>query len=153
MYRFLAALWGVLSAGILLFGYVAGAKSRHITMNGSVHILLEEEEEQTENIEVKPGEQIEKSAWVTVEKSEAKVQVRVKVLADGIMAPQQRDLLENIQMNENWFYCEKDGYFYCAEKLCEGKKVHFQAKITVPPKWKEWTEDLQFRLELAADGV
>ena len=56
-------------------------------------------------------------------------------------------------MDENWFYCEKDGYFYCAEKLCEGKKVHFQAKITVPPKWKEWTEDLQFRLELAADGV
>ena len=153
MYRFLAALWGVLSAGILLFGYVAGARSRHITMNGSVHILLEEEEEQTENIEVKPGEQIEKSAWVTVEKSEAKVQVRVKVLADGIMAPQQRDLLENIQMDENWFYCEKDGYFYCAEKLCEGKKVHFQAKITVPPKWKEWTEDLQFRLELVADGV
>ena len=153
MYRFLTALWGVLSAGILLFGYVAGARSRHITMNGPVHILLEEEEEQTENIEVKPGEQIEKSAWVTVEKSEAKVQVRVKVLADGIMAPQQRDLLENIQMNENWFYCEKDGYFYCAEKLCEGKKVHFQAKITVPPKWKEWTEDLQFRLELAADGV
>ena len=95
----------------------------------------------------------EKSAWVTVEKSEAKVQVRVKVLADGIMAPQQRDLLENIQMDENWFYCEKDGYFYCAEKLCEGKKVYFQAKITVPPKWKEWTEDLQFRLELAADGV
>lgn len=81
------------------------------------------------------------------------MQVRVKVLADGIMAPQQRDLLENIQMDENWFYCEKDGYFYCAEKLCEGKKVHFQAKITVPPKWKEWTEDLQFRLELAADGV
>ena len=116
MYRFLAALWGVLSAGILLFGYVAGA-------------------------------------WVTVEKSEAKVQVRVKVLADGIMAPQQRDLLENIQMDENWFYCEKDGYFYCAEKLCEGKKVHFQAKITLPPKWKEWTEDLQFRLELVADGV
>ena len=153
MYRFLAALWGVLSAGILLFGYVAGARSRHITRNGPVHILLEEEEEQTENIEVKPGEQIEKSAWITVEKSEAKVQVRVKVLADGIMAPQQRDLLENIQMNENWFYCEKDGYFYCAEKLCEGKKVHFQAKITVPPKWKEWTEDLQFRLELAADGV
>ena len=56
-------------------------------------------------------------------------------------------------MDENWFYCEKDGYFYCAEKLCEGKKVYFQAKITVPPKWKEWTEDLQFRLELAADGV
>lgn len=153
MYRFLAALWGVLSAGILLFGYVAGARSRHITRNGPVHILLEEEEEQTENIEVKPGEQIEKSAWITVEKSEAKVQVRVKVLADGIMAPQQRDLLENIQMDENWFYCEKDGYFYCAEKLCEGKKVYFQAKITVPPKWKEWTEDLQFRLELAADGV
>ena len=51
----MAALWGVLSAGILLFGYVAGARSRHITMNGSVHILLEEEEEQTENIEVKPG--------------------------------------------------------------------------------------------------
>ena len=71
MYRFLAPLWGVLSAGILLFGYVAGARSRHITMNGPVHILLEEEEEQTENIEVKPGEQIEKSAWVTVEKSEA----------------------------------------------------------------------------------
>ena len=47
MYRFLAALWGVLSAGILLFGYVAGARSRHITMNGPVHILLEEEEEQT----------------------------------------------------------------------------------------------------------
>ena len=67
----MAALWGVLSAGILLFGYVAGARSRHITMNGPVHILLEEEEEQTENIEVKPGEQIEKSAWVTVEKSEA----------------------------------------------------------------------------------
>ena len=75
MYRFLAALWGVLSAGILLFGYVAGARSRHITMNGPVHILLEEEEEQTENIEVKPGEQIEKSAWITVEKSEEKVQV------------------------------------------------------------------------------
>ena len=64
----MAPLWGVLSAGILLFGYVAGARSRHITMNGPVHILLEEEEEQTENIEVKPGEQIEKSAWVTVEK-------------------------------------------------------------------------------------
>ena len=62
--------------------------------------------------------------------------MRVKVLADGIMAPQQRDLLENIQMNENWFYCEKDGYFYCAEKLCEGKKVHFQAKITVPQNGK-----------------
>ena len=53
MYRFLAALWGVLSAGILLFGFVAGARSRHITMNGPVHILLEEEDEQTENIEVK----------------------------------------------------------------------------------------------------
>ena len=47
MYRFLAALWGVLSAGILLFGFVAGARSRHITMNGPVHILLEEEEAQT----------------------------------------------------------------------------------------------------------
>lgn len=68
MYRFLAALWGVLSAGILLFGYVAGARSRHITMNGPVHILLEEEEEQTENIEVKPGEQIEKSAWSPLKK-------------------------------------------------------------------------------------
>ena len=153
MHRFLAALWGMLSAGILLFGYVAGARSRQITMNGPVHILLEEEEGQVADIEVKPGEKIEKSAWITVEKSEANVQVRVKVLTSGLMAPQQRDLLENIQVDENWFYCGKDGYFYCAEKLYEGEKVQFQAEITVPPKWKEWTEDLQFRLELAANGV
>ena len=46
----------------MLFADVAGARSRHITMNGPVHILLEEEEEQTENIEVKPEKQIEKSA-------------------------------------------------------------------------------------------
>lgn len=153
MYRFLTALWGMLSAGILVFGYAAGAKSRQITMNGPVHILLEEEEGQAADIEVKPGEKIEKSAWITVEKSEGDVQVRVKVLTDGVMAPQQRDLLENIQVGENWFYCGKDGYFYCAEKLCEGEKVQFRAEITVPTKWKTWTEDLQFRLELAADGV
>ena len=122
-------------------------------MNGPVHILLEEEEEQTENIEVKPGEQIEKSAWVTVEKSEEKVQVRIKVLADGIMAPQQRDLLENIQMNENWFYCEKRWLFLlCRKNFVKEKKYIFRQK-SQSPKWKEWTEDLQFRLELAADGV
>ena len=103
-------------------------------MNGPVHILLEEEEEQTENIEVKPGEQIEKSAWITVEKSEEKVQSAGQSTGRRIMAPQQRDLLENIQMDENWFYCEKDGYFYCAEKLCEGKKSTFSGKNHSPPK-------------------
>ena len=102
-------------------------------MNGPVHILLEEEEEQTENIEVKPGEQIEKSAWITVEKSEAKVQVRVKVLADGIMAPQQRDLLENIQMDENWFYCEKMAIFTVQKNLLKEKST-FSGKNHSPPK-------------------
>ena len=66
MYRFLAALWGVLTEGNMHFGYVAGARSRHFTMKGPEHFLLEEEEEQTENIEVKPGEQIEKSSGFTV---------------------------------------------------------------------------------------
>ena len=78
--------------------------------------------------------------------------MRVKVLADGIMAPQQRDLLETFRWMKTGLL-RKRWLFYCAEKLCEGKKVYFHAKITVPPKWKEWTEDLQFRLELAADGV
>ena len=48
---------------------------------------------------------------------------------------------------------KKMAIFTVQKNFVKGKKVHFQAKITVPPKWKEWTEDLQFRLELAADGV
>ena len=154
MYRFLAPLWGSVIRRHFAFR-IRGRSQEPSYHNERAGTYFTGRRGRTDGeYRSKAGRANRKNLpGSPLKKSEAKVQVRVKVLADGIMAPQQRDLLENIQMDENWFYCEKDGYFYCAEKLCEGKKVHFQAKITVPPKWKEWTEDLQFRLELAADGV
>ena len=42
---------------------------------------------------------------------------------------------------------------FTVQKNFVKEKSTFSGKNPQSPKWKEWTEDLQFRLELAADGV
>ena len=42
---------------------------------------------------------------------------------------------------------------FTVQKNFVKEKSTFSGKNHSPPKWKEWTEDLQFRLELATDGV
>ena len=158
---FCRMLWGMTAAVILLLGYASGVRSRQLTMSGRVHILLETESEGTDRETkqegkaemVSPGDTILKTACLRVEKASGKTRVRVKLLADGITAAKQRDLLEDVQADGAWEYSEGDGYFYCLRTLEEGESVTFRARVQIPEKWGQIEDELQFRLELAAEGV
>ena len=91
LHLFCRILWGMTAAVILMLGYASGVKSRQMTMSGGVHIRIETEQRETEELmQVSPGETIKKQVYIRVEKCSGKTKVRVKLFADGITAAQQR---------------------------------------------------------------
>ncbi len=154
LHLFCRILWGMTAAVILMLGYASGVKSRQMTMSGGVHIRIETEQRETEELlQVSPGETIKKQVHIRVEKCSGKTKVRVKLFADGITAAQQRDLLECARGEETWEYSKEDGYFYYRYPMAEGEEAEFCVWIQIPEKWGELTEKLHFRLELAAESV
>lgn len=154
LHLFCRILWGMTAVVILVLGYASGVKSRQMTMSGGVHIRIETEQKETEELlEISPGETITKTATIRVEKCSEKTKVRIKLFADGITAAQQKDLLEYVRSEETWEYSKDDGYFYYRYPMAEGETAVFRVWIQIPEKWGELTEKLHFRLELAAESI
>lgn len=62
LHLFCRILWGMTAAVILMLGYASGVKSRQMTMSGGVHIRIETEQRETEELmQVSPGETIKKT--------------------------------------------------------------------------------------------
>ena len=136
LHLFCRILWGMTAAVILVLGYASGVKSRQMTMSGGVHIRIETEQKETEELlEISPGETITKTATIRVEKCSEKTKVRIKLFADGITAAQQKDLLEYVRSEETWEYSKDDGYFYYRYPMAEGETAVFRVWIQIPEKW------------------
>lgn len=172
-------VWIAAAITVIFLGRAMQSRAKNVATVGRVHISLKEEETGTNNeLQVfrkqkddgkedeeesgregerirylQPGELVYKRAEIKVEKGSGTAYLRVKLVVCGGTAAQQKDLLENIETDHDWYYQEEDGYFYYQKALQEGDKVVFLAAVHVPEQWSALEDVLCFRLNMVAEAA
>lgn len=155
----LILIWILMITEILVMGHALRSRAENIKTVGNVHISCisrenRNAEAKTEEIQyVKPGDRIEKQTEIRVKKGSHPSYLRVKVLLCGGTAAQQKDLLEQMKTGEQWYYCEKDGYFYYQKPVKEGDTALFPAALYVPEQWSGLKEEVSFRMNLRIEAA
>lgn len=171
-------VWIAAAITVIFLGHAMQSRAKNVATVGRVHISLQEEkteenaklqvsiqqkdskgcEQESSSAEAKiqylqPGDFVHKKAEIKVEKGSGTAYLRVKLVVCGGTAAQQKDLLENIEIGHDWYYQEKDGYFYYQKPMEEGDKAVFQAAVQVPQKWSELENTVCFRLNVVAEAA
>lgn len=155
----------------VLSGQVLKGSSPNVRTVGKVHISVENQEAllQTESGKRKvpaqsemenqdicylnPGEFLEETSRIQVGKGSKPAYLRTKILIGGITAAQQKDLLEQIETDSQWYYQKEDGYFYYQKPVEEGDTAVFSAKVCVPGQWSELQENLCFCVTVLVEAA
>ncbi len=155
------SLIAVIGVGSTLAYFTDSDAATNVVTMGHVDIELAEPEFEAANenntIEnVVPNQQITKDPTITVVAGSESCYLRAAIeISDALTAEQAAELLENINVGENWVLSE-DGYYYYQnkiEKSDEDQTVVLFDTVVIPELWGNEVADLSFEINVTAEAI
>lgn len=159
------ALVGALGIGTTLAYFTDKADAKNVITMGHVDIEISEPEfdvatNSTKKIaNVVPGDTITKDPTITVKSGSEDAYIRVKLAfsaVDGsaaLTATQQKDILDNVNIDDTKWYLATDGYYYYKDAVTAGSSVEMFDTLKIPSSWGNEAADLSFALDVSAEAI
>lgn len=155
------ALVGVIGVGSTLAYFTDNDAANNVVTMGHVDIELKEpkfaEANENNTIEnVVPNQTITKDPTITVVAGSESCYLRAIVeISDTLSDEQAAELLENINIGEDWVL-STDGYYYYqnkVEKAAENQTVVLFDTVVIPELWGNEVADISFEINVTAEAI